>query len=808
MQQLEQPRVESVPRPLLRTCLVEGQPDDKAADLAQKPSRATYRVFLALTLLSYGAVFSSVLIQTNGFPYVTDNNESFSSLWHAHNLYSFDFFQSWGLTDESFSKSPEAHPYVHTHQGNFPRLYAYLIYVLGARSINAQIVVTTFTIGLLSIFLAYHLISKLANPALAFFVTLFLMTDYVFFVQWQVVTYRVWHGFFIFSSLLCVAYCDGGGKTWRILTFLNFLALFYFEAAFVIFVTTTCIAFAVYSCWGKWRAFRRLAYTAAAGAITGLAILLIQLVGYMGAENVAKDVYYTIKARQYTDPWATEAEMMEFYRSRNIAFFDNFTRGTHFLKPINFLRISAYYHLSPYTPFVVVPAFLLVGAAALRGFFNWRDARRQAAAGLAAGGLAAGSPSLFLRTVSVVGAAFLFLSAAVWTYVLSYTLLPIVWPAFYLDVDLFAMRDLPLITLGATGLCFYTARKFFGVADRTHGFARDLSGGVLFLAAAFMFWTLRDNFAPVYHEALNARALQFLACLGVLGLLTLGLALARFCGGTKGTAEKPLSISLAMLWMSGVAGYVAASSLLGGYVLSGYLSRWLSFFSFFVNPFLGVAVYCVCRLIWQEGARLLAREQATSSATPTPRGYLGISVRAWVLVNSLAFLCLIWARLQLVFVEYLPPDHFTGLQTLADAECQGKTVICNTYAAPAAWLMGKWGYCDRRFFPDRIASRREGVVQEGNKFAYMWLADEKTNAAYRKPEYFLFMWHQSVDMVTERIIDRHLGRTIDPMKTIRDATRFHHPSPAHPELVGYELDPYPRWALIKLNWDEPTARRR
>ena len=100
----------------------------------------------ALHLVLYGAL----LAWSGGVPYVFDNNESFSSLIHARNLYQFPLSDSMGLTDESFSPDPEAHPLVCTHQGNFPRAFAIVIYAAGARTIESQIVVTTMTVGSLA----------------------------------------------------------------------------------------------------------------------------------------------------------------------------------------------------------------------------------------------------------------------------------------------------------------------------------------------------------------------------------------------------------------------------------------------------------------------------------------------------------------------------------------------------------------------------------------------------------------------------------------------------------------------------------
>src|SRR5713226_9269408 len=52
---------------------------------------------------AYLTLYGWLLVATDFLPYVTDNNESFSSLWHAANMYNFGVGQSYGLADESFS---------------------------------------------------------------------------------------------------------------------------------------------------------------------------------------------------------------------------------------------------------------------------------------------------------------------------------------------------------------------------------------------------------------------------------------------------------------------------------------------------------------------------------------------------------------------------------------------------------------------------------------------------------------------------------------------------------------------------------
>src|SRR5688572_19106660 len=105
-----------------------------AADAVVLPatSRASaYRVYLLLVGLVYMFVYGGLLIWADGLPYVMDNNESFSTVWHAQNMATQDVSRSFWLTDESYGVNSEAHPFVHSHQGNFPRLFGFLLYQLG-----------------------------------------------------------------------------------------------------------------------------------------------------------------------------------------------------------------------------------------------------------------------------------------------------------------------------------------------------------------------------------------------------------------------------------------------------------------------------------------------------------------------------------------------------------------------------------------------------------------------------------------------------------------------------------------------------
>src|SRR5258708_5713394 len=126
---------------------------------ALEPSLATRlltqkNVFRLLTISVFWFVVLLLLFYCDFLPYGTDNNETFSSLLHAKNMYWHGIGSTYGLTDESTSPNAAAAPFVYTHQGNFPRFYAFLLYALGATSAEAQILITAMTIGTASILFA------------------------------------------------------------------------------------------------------------------------------------------------------------------------------------------------------------------------------------------------------------------------------------------------------------------------------------------------------------------------------------------------------------------------------------------------------------------------------------------------------------------------------------------------------------------------------------------------------------------------------------------------------------------------------
>ncbi|NBU93430.1 MAG: hypothetical protein EBS18_02555, partial [Actinobacteria bacterium] len=319
------------------------------------------RWFLPVIVVSYVLIYGALIYAGSGLPYVFDNNETFSSLWHAQSLSNFEINNTKGLADEVFSPHPEASPFVHTHQGNFPRLFAWLIYEFGATTASSQIVVTTFTIGLGTILLAYLFFAQMSNPLIAVVASLVFMTDYLLFAQWQVVTYRVWYGFLLFAMMLSIEKIKNYQHfQWFITLFSASACLLYFEFTFAAFVGIWCLLWTFYRMHGNIKLIFKTSLAMGVGAFVGFAIFLSQAIAYLGWSDFLRDINLTFSSRNNSaNSVESVFDIFKFFESKRVIFWFNFQDKSSFQNMGAFFRSIVDNDLNAHSPSLVVIFYTL-----------------------------------------------------------------------------------------------------------------------------------------------------------------------------------------------------------------------------------------------------------------------------------------------------------------------------------------------------------------------------------------------------------------------------------------------------------------
>jgi hypothetical protein len=343
------------------------------AGLAALRHRASSRHwYLGLALGSYIVLLGILLAWSHFLPYGSDNNESFAMFTGARNLLRFGFGDAMGLVDEANAIDPVAHPYVYTHEGNFPRLPVYLLIRLGLAGIEGQIALVALLVGSATVYLCFTFFSRIAGDLFAFLTCAVLATDYLMFMQWEVNTYRVWHGFFFFACLLCVQSL-GPGRFRRVGVplFLTCVALFYFEVVFAIFAVATSLCYGLLIFWKDRGLVYRAALIAGAGAIVAVGGLFAQSVAYLGLETASRDLQLTVLNRNFYVQSGAEGAALQtsqFFLQHHIVYWrDNpDTRG--YLRIGSFLRTFAKFGLFVDTPYLVSLMWVVTAAWLVAAF--------------------------------------------------------------------------------------------------------------------------------------------------------------------------------------------------------------------------------------------------------------------------------------------------------------------------------------------------------------------------------------------------------------------------------------------------------
>jgi hypothetical protein len=780
-----------------------------------------------LIALLYVIIYGTLLVCTDGLPYGMDNNETWSNLGHAKNLYDYGFSKSKGLADEACEYSghnPLAHPLVHTHEGNFPRLWATLLYSIGFRSARAQIAITTLSIGLLGLLSAYGLTRKVFGEAIALLFCLFMMTDYLLFGQWQVNTWRAWQGLYFFSALyLTHRIGKEGGRfdRWALLSLL-FVAIFYSELVFASFVWATVAVYSAILCWGKRRdRFFKITATTTAGGVMAGAILAMQLISYYGYQAMIRDAYYTVKLRNVISDPKKLAEAIQFMKDRDVLFLWNFASdpsihsmdwlfGSIFRGAVGtwspmfliltvlgfggllihwtvkahlmqFIRkgLGKLFYPYPVVRFHPFGFFLRSGNIEMRRYF--------------------GEYAAFLRNRLAIGGLWIG-----WYLLLSNVLKDYwVWTGSELN-HLGAFSWMPTTAIGllvvvvaASGLA-WTSLTLDGEVSKSQVRTRYLSAAAMILVGtAFVVSRYPVRFPlewkPIWDVVMMPAIFRPMLAAGILGGGMYLVAHVLMAGdqrfvvlGEKFEAALPLLIAAG-------AGYVVAWSWSPGYLVTGYLDRCCPIvtYAMYIIPALGFWAYGVSARVWCQ-----ALLQPTFWRTAP-----GLSCAAGGTILAGVLMVVFWIRVQAVSMELLPPTFGRLMEVLESAMFQGKGVVVSNYAVPAAFSAKSWGWMSP-YWDENMAKNVPPTPIPFNP-DHFWIAEKGKTSSYFKPGFYVFYDQPySLEFAVSRakvILNSEKPHLRCLNSGIVRAAMGLEQSPFQHQLVAKDPSPWGAWVIVKLD---------
>jgi hypothetical protein len=729
-------------------------------------------------VIAYGWLLAS----TDALPYVIDNNESFSAYFHGANMFRFGLGASFGLTDEAVSPDAAAHPYVYTHGGNFPRVFTYLLYALGARTVQAQIVIATFTIGALGLFFVYAYFARLAGVGFAALTCVVFGTDYLFFAQWQVNSYRVWHTFFLFAALLCVH--GVGGKRQGVflgLLFATEACLVYFDLTFALFVSLFA---ALYAAALYHRQLGLLVLTWAVqflAALTAAALLVSQSVAYLGWSAFVFDFEQTYGSRN--NPLAGTgagdqllAQLQAFYASRHVVFWHLLGTNQPVGNPAYFARELFTSTLQPMTT-VFSLIVLLLCAGWLAGLAPTFRLSLQPASSLR-GSSETSSGARLPRSSAARTARAALCAAALGLAVFVAALATLLRSNSLGDLGPVALTVLAAVVACVTTVCLAYVNSGFG---HTPVVRVTLASGVLLLAAAFI-W----NAATIYDQAyqpldlLGAWLPDRLATCVVL--VTLGIAAGLALHERPVLEHRGLVVYLAC----GLVAYIVCYAALPGYVISAYLERAAPLTVYGRDVAVAIAVAVL--------ATLLVRAARELRAPIVVRG-LASGAAAVLLVGMGAY----WLNVQREYVRLLPPTHYAFLSQLGDAPFRGASFATNMYPASVAAQTGQWAYTDQALGGGEVDLENDGY-QVARDLSYLWVADAQTNSAYAAPEYYLCVIQQSLLTAVQRLaqVQQNGCGQLGLVKLAGQDVAF-----PHDKVVAGDPSGRDGWSIVRLDWQYP-----
>jgi len=641
----------------------------------------------------YFILYFIYLVKCQYIPYVFDNNETFSALTHARNMAMFGFKTTFGLTDETFSILPSAHPFVYTHQGNFPRFYTYILYIMGFETFGCQVFITTFTIGFAGLIFCHQFISKNISTLFSIIFCTLLMTDYIMFSQWQVNVWRVWQFFFFFSSFICSQKILENKNSFFIpLSILNFCCLAYTEISFTIFVTLSCLIYSFLQTDNKKRIFLNT-FIIGTGIGLGLFILIYQNIMFLGWENFITDLKYTFSSRNSLDH-NEKTKILEFFQIHKIAFWESFNSINNLRNPFKILALFYQYCLLPYTPFLN----FLVFSSFILTFMKYKKI-------VLPDKLVHLMSVIFLICVLVINEKYIFKSI---------TQIKIEW----------------LLLLIAT---IYISHKLLNSKK-----ILNLISLLIFLSSIYIIINFLNNQNITFSNHLIYLSLQQFQ-IRELYFITFAIFFIYLCENIQ-IPNQLLLIKFKptlYLFCSCFLGFILSFLILPGYILAGYLYRYCCFTVYAHMLLYAWFIYAIVLNLLSTNFNIKERLYIINK----------IIIPCYLLIIFIVS----WYNLQIAYMHEFKPDNFKFIRKLEkDYILKNKTIVANQYSAPFTYISKTWGYYDPEIINSTLSSiNQKDHLKITKDFKYLWFNDAKTNKSYQSPDIFICWIPYNIEQFNE-----------------------------------------------------------
>lgn len=724
-----------------------------------------------LIVIVYLIIYGSIIYKGDGIPYIIDNNETFSSLLHAKSIDSFGISKSKGLADEALGNDIDAHPYVHSHQGNYPRIFALIFYKLGAESPESQILITTFTIGLLSILVMFKFIELISNSRLAFIFSLVLISDYIFFAQSQIITYRLFFPLLLFVQLLSIELAiKKKGYLWKYVLVLNSFFLLYGELIFAFSVGLLGFVWLLYRGLKKPRVIINLSCVMLFGAFLGLTLLAIQGILYLGLDNFLYDVKITFFARNSFDNNSL-GDISNFYQQNYVIFWENFVNGSALLNLPTYFNALFLHKVKYYGPLILLfispPLIFWITSQFLpnshrrapknphisrNNFFNiCKDTL--------------GYACLTLSLVALFFLVSMYLEKYYMTEKLLFPFL-LILASFVGFILLLLIKKIKikLITVSVIFLSFF----LFGVSNYldNHQYVlwNHIHGSLNNIYVFFVF----------FGSLLSA-------CIWLDGYLSLSNNNLRNIYKFK---------FVFIFFLISVFSFTVAYWLSPGYIFTGYISRYTSFLPHIFGLVLALSLCIQLDVI-----------AGFFKETTFKKFFISLGV-SFTLISSLLY----WILIQYFYYQNLPPDHFSFLNRLLKLPpYKNSSFIVNTYPAPISILTESWAYHDTKISSALIKSNG-GIKKIVGDSTNLWQADKETNIDYKKPDFYLCFLQQTPQTLNASLKFRQglgskpIGCDSSALFKMADNKLENH----FISLVDYDRNQnagFMSWAILKFDWN-------